>query len=326
MSKVHENAGKLALIQGNKKLADRDFAEAAILLTTAIAQYVQGDAAEVKANLEIAYLNLSTALISNNKPDEAIDTLNEAGVKGFASDKIDQNFAAAYRNLGIQQKLDGKLDDAIASFKEAKKYASEDAKTLYDLAVNLLDNKAYADAEAEFTALNAKGFSEVQFPLPLQLNAMCKLIECQAGQNKDIEPTLETASKVFDSISPVDQAAHKSEAEFIYSRLVKSFLVKGQHDNATDTLEALETNIVGITDSIISSLEKYSLYLYNSDQEGAMKLLFGLGVVEPSLVASVNSNLESMAMDSHKVGAEAFAEKALAGGCAFADIEGLFVV
>jgi tetratricopeptide (TPR) repeat protein len=105
MSKTHENAGRLALMQGNKAYAEGNFPVAEGLFKDAVAEYSQsGNSAVVTENLGKTYINLSASLVAQSKLDEAIQALTEADGKGFRSTEFNKNFAVAHYNLGLHQK------------------------------------------------------------------------------------------------------------------------------------------------------------------------------------------------------------------------------
>jgi len=300
MSKTHENAGRLALMQGNQAYAERNFPVAEELLKNAVREYSQaGNSDVVTENLEKAYINLSASLVAQSKLDEAIGVLTEADDRGFRSTEFNKNFAVAYYNLGLQQKA-GDLDAAILSFTRAKSYESEDAIILYNLGLALLRKGEYDRAKIEFTELLGKEFSQDEFPLELQINSYCKLIECQLLLDEDVNDVLELASKMFSKLDTEVQVRHQEEAVFIYNRLIAGYLAKNNDEGATEILTLIEDKINGIAKKIVLDLEQYALHLYNTgNQKVAITMLLTLahvqnGIIDATFLETIKEDLASM--------------------------------
>lgn len=338
MSKKHENAGRLELMSGNKEYAAKKYHDAIATFTKAIDAYSQaGNAAHIVENLGKAYLNLAASYIANENYQEAIDIILDAQSKGYKSDAFTTNLESAYYNLGLKQadskSADYDAKEAIGNFVKAQDLDSDSANTLYNLGITLIATNDHDGAKKVFTDLLAKNLPEDKFSLELQLNTLCKLVECQSKLHEDTESILEEASKI---LLKLDQTAHQEEAAFIYSHLAMQYLVKNDHATVEAMLKSSFKSDASMPETLAVSLEQNALHHYsiaaNKDaKKEAVKMLVTLAhvkdVVSADLLETIKTDLTSISETLNFHGSDDFSTKVLGSIdiCGSSDVDALFV-
>jgi tetratricopeptide (TPR) repeat protein len=323
MAKGKELDGRLAFTKGAAAQKGGDQSGAEALFIEAIAAYSEaleiyesasaaGASVEtnasldaVKKNIAAAYVNLSAALIKQDKAGDAVAIITEAESKGFSSPDFKKNIMAANHAIGLAAKKGGDMNAVIVSFKAAKDIDADNVEIGYEYAVALLNKgkslgagpdvkSILEEAEAEFTELLGKELDK-----NLELNSYCKLIECQLALNEDASAALEKASAFLLAQNLAFHTAHEVEADFIYSRTVEKFLVQNDAAKATNILAEVKAKVPGLETKIVSALEQHALHLHDKSVPISMKMLVTLtkvggGIVNVDLFDKIKEDLVSI--------------------------------
>lgn len=339
MSKKHENNGKLALMQGNNAQAAKRFDDAIKYYELAIAMYQSAitenpaikNEPHLNTNFAAARLNLAASYIAVNKLEEAINFIKKANAEGFTSSDFDKNLAIAHYNLGCNL-IDSSSSNynakkAIENFAAAKDLARNDAHILYNLGVAMIQDRRYDVAKTEFTELLNKGLPAVEFPLKLQLNSYCKLIECQLKLGENTTVALNDASKVLSSLN---LSEHQEEAKLICSHLAVKYLIKDSPEEVQNIIKSASRDLETHKE-IALGLEQYALSLYDGgDQKEVAKMLLTLAhvkeIVSDELLESIKSDLISISASQNNLESDNFSIKILGDieNCTHDDVDTLF--
>lgn len=293
-----QNAGTLNLLLGNQAFAEKKYQEAEQFYSKAVENYRQILPTErteaVKKNLGAAFLNLSNTEITNDTPNKAIKSLQLAQEEGYNDNDFSKSLAAAYYNLGLEQKELGSIDEAITSFQEAKKLYDQNINVIYNLGLVLTAQGNYTEAQKEFAEL-------IEFEANcnnknLVVNAYCKIVECQLKLNINATSDLEKAVKYFETLDSEIQGQCSDDGSFIYSHLIATFL--SSHD--LSKVKPLLKAALNLDKEIISKLENSASYHYDNanEREAMIQLLtlvhFSDDILEPDNVSHIQNLLSSM--------------------------------
>jgi hypothetical protein len=254
MSKTTE--ATIALLKGNNASNERKYIEAEGFYTKAIALYReaidyenQDDQKVIKENLDRAYLNLASVLVSNKKCADVIKLYNTMVIDNLLLESsktmvsLNKIVSVAYYNLALEQISSSEFNKAIESLAGAIK------------SLAMVTNEP--DQQMQKTLLYTH----------------CKLIEHLENQeNQDIHEALQNALSQFNNLSSEDQGLYQEYGLHMYSHMGK-FLLKNK---SADEIKLLIDNAGSLAKEVQLTLKDFALYEYNTDKKEGTKMLVSL--------------------------------------------------